>query len=150
MGKELGTSTSEETVKAISQLPESDQKDLLALIEQFGVPAIRDSMSGRVKTIMNPPDDRVHFGIETRTSPPASLNDELLDQRKFFEQMFVQSSLSTVILNHDGRCERVNPKFCEVFGISREDMEGGRYDIFQDGAILDCGLLPKIKSVFEE
>ncbi|MDD4969586.1 MAG: PAS domain S-box protein [Paludibacter sp.] len=73
---------------------------------------------------------------------------ELYDQKQFFEQMFMQSSLSTQILDREGWCERVNPKLSEIFGVEAKDMEGKVYNIFDDKEIIQKGILKKLKNVF--
>ncbi len=75
---------------------------------------------------------------------------ELLDQIKFFEQVFSQSSISTQILDKDGWCLRINPKLTELFGVQPEDIEGGKYNIFQDEGIKQGGIIPYLEKVFHE
>ena len=75
---------------------------------------------------------------------------ELADQKRFFEQMFMQSSLSTQILDKDGWCERVNPKLSEIFGVQPENIEGRVYNIFNDGEIIRKGIDHKLEKVFKE
>lgn len=74
---------------------------------------------------------------------------ELSEQKYFFEQMFMQSSLSTEILNSDGWCERINPKLSQIFGVEAKDMEGKLYNIFKDEEIKRRGLIPKLEKVFK-
>jgi len=73
---------------------------------------------------------------------------ELYDQKQFFEQMFMQSSLSTQILDREGWCERINPKMSEIFGVEAKSMEGKVYNIFHDKEIIQKGILKELKSVF--
>lgn len=75
---------------------------------------------------------------------------ELSNQKRFFEQMFMQSSLSTQILTKDGWCERINPRLSHIFGVKAGDMEGYVYNIFQDEEIKRKGIVPKLKRVFEQ
>ncbi|MEI6753709.1 MAG: PAS domain S-box protein [Paludibacter sp.] len=75
---------------------------------------------------------------------------ELADQKQFFEQMFMQSSLSTQILDNEGWCERINPKLSQLFGVEAHYMEGRVYNIFNDAEILRKGIDSKLKKVFEE
>lgn len=77
-------------------------------------------------------------------------NVELSEQKYFFEQMFMQSSLSTQILDSDGWCERINPKLSEIFGVQPKDIEGKVYNIFRDEAIRQGGVMPYLESVFKE
>ena len=75
---------------------------------------------------------------------------ELFDQKQFFEQMFMQSSLSTQILDRDGWCERINPKLSEIFGVEAKYMEGKVYNIFKDKEIVQNGIVAKLESVFRK
>lgn len=75
---------------------------------------------------------------------------ELYDQKQFFEQMFMQSSLSTQILDRDGWCERINPKLSQIFGVEADQMEGKIYNIFQDKEIIETGISHHLKTVFKE
>jgi PAS domain S-box-containing protein len=73
---------------------------------------------------------------------------ELIDQKRFFEQMFMQSSLSTQILDKDGWCERINPKLSQIFGVEAKDMEGKVYNILKDKEIQQAGIAHKLERVF--
>jgi PAS domain S-box-containing protein len=73
---------------------------------------------------------------------------ELYDQKQFFEQLFMQSSLSTEILDKDGWCERINPKLSQIFGVDAQSMEGKVYNIFNDKKIKNRTVLPKLENVF--
>ncbi|ADQ80307.1 multi-sensor signal transduction histidine kinase [Paludibacter propionicigenes WB4] len=76
------------------------------------------------------------------------IEKELIDQKQFFEQMFMQSSLSTQILDKEGWCERVNPKLTQLFGVEAKYMEGKVYNIFEDVEILKKGINKKLERVF--
>lgn len=82
---------------------------------------------------------------ETRLAKEA-----LQRQKRFFEQIFLQSSVSTQILDKDGWCERINPELSKLFGVRPEDIEGKVYNIFQDKGIIEGGVVPYLKKVFEE
>jgi len=75
---------------------------------------------------------------------------ELNEQKHFFEQMFMQSSVSTQILNREGWCERINPKLTRIFGVEPENIEGGKYNIFKDDSIIQNGIVPKLEKVFKD
>lgn len=75
---------------------------------------------------------------------------ELARQKQFFEQMFMQSALSTQILDSEGWCERINPKLSEIFGVSPHDIEGKVYNIFMDEEIKRRGVIPYLEKVFKE
>lgn len=76
--------------------------------------------------------------------------DELTDQKTFFEQVFSQSSISTQILDKDGWCLRINPKLTELFGVQPSEIEGKVYNIFRDEGIRQGGVLPHLEKVFFE
>ena len=76
--------------------------------------------------------------------------EELARQKYFFEQIFMQSSVSTQILDREGWCERINPKLTEIFGVQPQDIEGKVYNIFKDKAIQQNGLIPLLESIFYE
>lgn len=71
-------------------------------------------------------------------------------EEQLFEQIFMQSSVSTQILDKDGWCERINPKLSEAFGVKPEHIEGKVYNIFKDEALKKAGVLPQLKKVFHE
>jgi PAS domain S-box-containing protein len=86
------------------------------------------------------------FDINERRNTEAELNI----QKLFFEQMFMQSSVSTQILDSEGWCEQINPKLSEIFGVEPQHMEGKVYNIFHDEAIIQGGIIPLLESVFKE
>jgi len=76
--------------------------------------------------------------------------EQLTHQKYFFEQMFMQSSASIQILDHEGWCERINPKLSELFGVKPKDIEGKVYNIFKDEAIIQGGIIPILENVFKK
>ena len=78
------------------------------------------------------------------------INEELAKQKYFFEQMFMQSSISTQILDREGWCERINSKLSKIFGVEAQNIEGKVYNIFQDEAIKQSGVIPYLEKVFNE
>jgi PAS domain S-box-containing protein len=76
--------------------------------------------------------------------------EELAWQKNFFEQMFMQSSVSTQILDREGWCERINPKLSEIFGVEPHNIEGRVYNIFQDEAIKQGAVIPHLERAFHE
>lgn len=75
---------------------------------------------------------------------------QIQEQRRFFEQVFSQSSVSTQILDKDGWCEKINPKLSELFGVKPEDIEGKKYNIFKDESVRKEGIIPILNTVFKE
>ena len=78
------------------------------------------------------------------------LNEEFRKQKIFFEQMFMQSSTSTQILDKDGWCERINHKLSELFCVLPEDIEGKKYNIFNDGELKKKGIIPYLEQAFDK
>jgi PAS domain S-box-containing protein len=74
---------------------------------------------------------------------------ELLEQKSFFEQMFVQSITSTEILDKDGWVLRINSKLSELFSVLPANIENHKYNIFQDGEIQKNGIDKILRGVFE-
>ncbi|MCX6168332.1 MAG: PAS domain S-box protein [Ignavibacteriales bacterium] len=75
---------------------------------------------------------------------------ELENQKRFFEQMYLQSATSTQILDKDGWCLRINPKLTELFGVEPEHIEGHIYNIFEDAEIKRNGIDKILRRVFDE
>jgi PAS domain S-box-containing protein len=78
------------------------------------------------------------------------IEKELIDQKQFFEQMFMQSSLSTQILDRNGWCQRINPKLSQLFGVEAKNIEGKVYNIFDDGKLIQKSVVPKLEKVFSK
>jgi hypothetical protein len=76
--------------------------------------------------------------------------EELSRQKLFFEQMFLQSSVSTQIFDAEGWCERINPEFSQIFGIEPRYIEGKKYNIFEDEFVMQGEVSSLLKSVFQE
>jgi len=88
------------------------------------------------------------LGLVLDITERKTLDKELNDQKQFFEQLFMQSSISTQILDRDGWCERINPKLSQIFGVEAKDMEGMVYNIFKDKEIVQSGVLKNLENVF--
>lgn len=84
--------------------------------------------------------------IETRKK----VENDLKDQKLFFEQMFLQSGVSTQLLDKDGWCQRINRKFSEYFEVSAEEIEGRQYNIFYDAEIHVRGIDAVLRKVVSQ
>jgi len=73
--------------------------------------------------------------------------EALRDRELLFSQMFEQSIVSTQLLDMDGNTIRVNPTFCKLFGVTKEDMM--HYKIFEDIAIKESDAYAPLMDVFE-
>ena len=71
--------------------------------------------------------------LEQRIKKLEQKEKALEESKSFFNQMLEQSIVSTQLLDPEGNTIRVNPKFCELFGVTSEDMN--YYKIFEDEAI---------------
>jgi len=97
--------------------------------------------NGEPKTIL---------GLVVDITERKKFEKEFNDQQQFFEQMFMQSSISTQILDREGWCERINPKLTQIFGVEAKDMEGQVYNIFKDNEILQSIGRKKLEKVFND
>ncbi len=75
---------------------------------------------------------------------------ELWEHEFFFSQMFEQSTTSTCIYDSRGTLIRANPEFCRMFGVDSEVVTDGRYNVFQDQAVIDAGVVPFLKEIFDK
>ena len=89
------------------------------------------------------------YGYITNITERKQAETELFESKSFFEQLFIQSSTSTQLLDRDGWCVRINPKLSELFGVLPEHIEGRKYNIFHDDEIIKTGVINNIKRVFE-
>lgn len=76
--------------------------------------------------------------------------NELLRQKRFFEEIFLQSTVGMQIIDRDGWVSRVNPKFTEIFGISDEDIRSAGLNILSDQIMSRLGMGGVIERVFFE
>lgn len=74
---------------------------------------------------------------------------DLKESKFFFEQLFIQSSISTQLLDSEGWCVKINPKLSELFGVNPEDIEGKKYNILRDGEIIRTGVINHLNRVFK-
>jgi len=70
--------------------------------------------------------------------------------KNIFEEIFLQSTVSTQILDKEGWCVRINKKLSEIFGVLPEDIEGKKYNIFHDAEIKKHGIDKLLKKVYKE
>jgi PAS domain S-box-containing protein len=89
-------------------------------------------------------------GVDKDITERKNVEENLAQQKLFYEQMFMQSSVSTQILDREGWCERINPKLSQIFGVQPQDIEGKVYNIFKDEAIIQGGIVPHLEKVFNE
>ena len=94
--------------------------------------------------------EQVLFTTWRDISERKKVEAELKKQKHFFEQMFMQSSVSTQILDREGWCERINPKLSEIFGVEPKDIEGKIYNIFRDKSVIESGLIQHLEKAFLE
>ena len=87
----------------------------------------------------------LHKEVEERKIIETSLR-----KRDFiFSQMFEQSSTSTCFYDPQGTIIRVNEQFCKMFGVKEQDILNSGYNMFQDQALIEEGIIPNIRELFE-
>jgi PAS domain S-box-containing protein len=74
----------------------------------------------------------------------------LRESEYFFSQMFEQSTTSTCLYDPDGTICRVNPAFCEMFGVEEKIITNGSYNVFKDQSAMNAGIIPLLRAVFDE
>ncbi|MGE5480354.1 MAG: ATP-binding protein [Chloroflexota bacterium] len=77
------------------------------------------------------------------------LYEEALRQKNIFEQIFTHSAVAMKIIDENGYCERVNPKFCELYSVAPQDVEG-RLNVYEEPESVFRGLDLLIKQVFRD
>ena len=133
--------------EALRKLIEEDQPyDIEFKIKTVDTGEIKDIHSVAIYD----KEQRILFGIIQDITDRKLTEEKLKDQKRFFEQMFSQSSVSTQILDKDGWCKRINPKLSEIFGVKPEHIEGKLYNILKDEGIIQGGVLPHLEKVFKE
>jgi PAS domain-containing protein len=70
--------------------------------------------------------------------------------KNIFEDIFLQSTVSTQILDKEGWCVRINKKLSKIFDVLPEDTEGKKYNIFQGAEIKKHGIDKLLKKVYTE
>ena len=78
----------------------------------------------------------------------AETKQALKESERFFSQMFEQSIVSTQLLDPEGNTIRVNPPFCELFGVTPEDMK--HYKILEDETIKQSDAYEPLLDVFNK
>ena len=63
------------------------------------------------------------------------------ESESFFSQMFEQSTTSTCLYNPDGTINRVNKEFCKMFGVEEKIIINAGYNVFEDQATNDAGII---------
>ena len=89
------------------------------------------------------------ISIITDISERVQAEEALQESEDFFTQMFVQSKTSTQLFDPDGNCIRVNPEFCNLFGVTEKDITSG-YNVFNDQTAIDSGVIPLVRRIFDD
>jgi PAS domain-containing protein len=50
----------------------------------------------------------------------------------------------------DGTIEKANQEFCEMFGVKEEEIVSAKYNMFQDQAIKNAGVISHLEVLFNE
>jgi len=75
--------------------------------------------------------------------------EALRESEYLFSQKFEQSMTATCFYNSDGTIFRVNHEFCRMFGVEEKIITNGRYNVFQDQAAINAGIIPSLRMVFD-
>lgn len=148
MSNDSRETTSANPSKEFDRLSPAEQEALLELVRVHGVAAIRDTMNGRVGSILE--GDGANPDVEGGNDGLRHTGEEISSQKNISEQMFLMSSLGTAIFDRDGRCERVNPKFLEIFGIDSKYVMGKHYHAFDDDTAFRVRVVPNLEIVFRD
>jgi PAS domain S-box-containing protein len=73
----------------------------------------------------------------------------LKESEFFFSQMFEQSTTSTCLYNPEGTIIKVNPKFCEMFGIEDKSNIEGAFNEFDNQTMNDTGNAPLLRDIID-
>ncbi len=96
-------------------------------------------------------NNELHILSITRDiSERKEIEEELQATQLTFSQLFHQSSTSMCLYKPDGTIEKANQKFCEMFGVKEEEIVSTKYNMFQDQAIIDGGVIPYLEILFNE
>ena len=74
---------------------------------------------------------------------------KLHDSERFLDDMIDQSPLAMWISDATGQLIRINPSCCRLLNIDEEEVVG-RYNISRDRILEQQGVMPLVRSVFEE
>jgi len=100
--------------------------------------------------------DRLNMAVKRALNEVSECNklrlaEEALRESEFlFSQMFKQSITSTCFYNPEGTIVKVNQAFCKMFGVEENTILNAGYNIFKDQAIIDVGVVPILRDIFEE
>ena len=75
--------------------------------------------------------------------------EALRASEEIFTQMFVQSKTSTQLFDPDGNCIRVNPAFCNLFGVTEKNMTSG-YNILNDRSNINSSVMLLLEEIFNQ
>ena len=78
------------------------------------------------------------------------MEDALKEREFLFSQMFEQSTTNTCLYNPDGTINRVNKEFCKMFGVEEKVIINAGYNVFEDQATINAGVIPLLRDIFDE
>ena len=87
-------------------------------------------------------------GILADITDSKRTEDALRKSEFQFSQLFYQSSTSMCLYSPSGTIEKANPEFCKMFGVEEEEIVKSQYNMFQDQAIEDGGVIPHLETLF--
>ena len=89
------------------------------------------------------------IGVGRDISEQKKAEHALRESEFFFSQMFEQSTTSTCLCNPDGFIIKINPEFGFLFGVEEQAILDMKYNVFEDQAVIDTGLIPSLRRLFK-
>lgn len=72
-------------------------------------------------------------------------------EREFlFSQTFEQSTTSMCLYDPEGTIIKANHEFCKMFGVKEKVILTAGYNLFEDQAAIDAGVIPLLREIFDE
>jgi PAS domain S-box-containing protein len=110
---------------------------------------ILEYLSMSIKPTYEELEQRVK-ALELDTLIPKQAEYALKESEFFFSHMFEQSTTSTCLYNPEGIITKVNNEFCKMFGVEEKMITNGNYNVFEDQAAIDAGIIPLLKEIFDK
>jgi PAS domain S-box-containing protein len=93
-------------------------------------------------------DEKSHSGIPNDRIEKANKAEQNSEHQALVEGIIEQSLFAISISDSSGTLVKANKKFREYLCLSNEELLG-KYNILDDANLIENGVIPKVKSVFE-
>ena len=87
-------------------------------------------------------------GIHRNITDRKEAEEALKERESFFSQQFEQSTTSMCLYNPDGTVNRTNKEFCRMFGVSEDAIIDSGYNVLENPATLEAGVMPHLNDIF--